>query len=87
MFSARINQDRPVGEHIRVDSSPEYCHQAIDRSLSRLGLRYVDLYYVYRLDKTTPVEKTIEAMVELKRAGKIKYLGAASLIFRPLVAN
>jgi aryl-alcohol dehydrogenase-like predicted oxidoreductase len=38
-------------------------------------LPYVDLYYVHRLDQVTPIEKTMEAMVELKEAGKIKYLG------------
>jgi aryl-alcohol dehydrogenase-like predicted oxidoreductase len=63
----------PVG--FSVDSSPEYCRQAIEKSLRRLGISYVDLYYVHRIDKVTPIEKTIEVMVELKKAGKIKYLG------------
>jgi aryl-alcohol dehydrogenase-like predicted oxidoreductase len=58
-----------------VDSSPEYCRQALEKSLKRLGLPYVDLYYVHRLDKVTPIEKTIEALVELKNAGKIKHIG------------
>lgn len=58
-----------------VDSSPEYCKKAIEKSLGRLGLPYVDIYYIHRLDKQTPVEKTMEAMVELKKAGKIKYIG------------
>ncbi|KAF2086070.1 putative aldo-keto reductase [Saccharata proteae CBS 121410] len=60
---------------LRVDSSPEYCKQACEKSLKRLGLPYVDLYYCHRLDGRTPVEKTVEAMAELKKAGKIKYLG------------
>jgi aryl-alcohol dehydrogenase-like predicted oxidoreductase len=58
-----------------IDSSPEYYRKALERSLGRLGLPYVDLYYVHRLDKITPIEKTIEALVELKNAGKIKHLG------------
>ncbi|KAH8817415.1 NADP-dependent oxidoreductase domain-containing protein [Xylogone sp. PMI_703] len=58
-----------------VDSSPEYCRQAIEKSLKRLGVSCIDLYYVHRLDKVTPIEKTMEAMVELKNAGKIKYIG------------
>lgn len=58
-----------------MNSSPEYAKQAIEKSLRRLGLPYVDLYYCHRLDKVTPIEKTIEAMVELKKAGKIKHLG------------
>ena len=60
---------------VNVDSSPAYCKTAIEKSLKRLGLPYVDLYYVHRLDKVTPIEKTIEAMVELKEAGKINHLG------------
>ncbi|KAJ5620702.1 aldo-keto reductase [Penicillium lagena] len=58
-----------------IDSTPEYCRECIDTSLERLGLPYVDLYYIHRLDKVTPIEKTMRAMVQLKNAGKIKYLG------------
>ncbi|KAH8892847.1 aldo-keto reductase [Thozetella sp. PMI_491] len=57
------------------DSSPENCRECIDLSLKRLGLPFVDLFYIHRLDTVTPVEKTIQAMVELKNAGKIKYIG------------
>jgi aryl-alcohol dehydrogenase-like predicted oxidoreductase len=70
-----IRTDPAAPTKFGVDSSPEYARQALDRSLKRLGLPYVDLYYVHRLDKITPIEKTIEALVELKKAGKIKYLG------------
>lgn len=58
-----------------VDSSPEYAKQACSKSLSRLGVEHIDLYYAHRLDGKTPVEKTVEAMAELKKEGKIKYLG------------
>lgn len=68
-----MNADGSIA--VQVDSSPEYCKAAIEKSLGRLGLPYVDLYYCHRLDKTTPIEKTVEAMAELKRAGKVKYLG------------
>ena len=60
---------------VNVNSTPEYCKTAIEKSLRRLGLPFVDLYYVHRLDKVTPIEKTIKAMVELKNAGKIKHIG------------
>lgn len=60
---------------LKIDSSPEYCRQALERSLSRLSRPSVDLYYIHRLDKVTPIEKTMEAMVELKNNGKIKYIG------------
>lgn len=58
-----------------VDSSPEYCRQACERSLQRLGVSHIDLYYAHRLDGKTPVEKTVEEMKKLKQEGKIKYLG------------
>lgn len=58
-----------------IDSSPEYCRTSIESSLKRLGLPFVDLYYIHRLDKITPIEKTMEVMVALKNAGKIKFIG------------
>jgi len=58
-----------------VDSSPEYAKKACAKSLKRLGLDYIDLYYCHRLDTKTPIEKTVRAMAELKAEGKIKYLG------------
>ncbi|KAF2185638.1 putative aldo-keto reductase [Zopfia rhizophila CBS 207.26] len=58
-----------------VDSSPEYCIEACEKSLSRLGLPTIDLYYCHRLDRKTPIEKTVQAMVRLKNEGKIRYLG------------
>lgn len=64
-----------VAGNIQVDSSPEYCYAALEKSLKRLGVTYVDLFYVHRLDKVTPIEKTMEALVELKNAGKIKHIG------------
>jgi len=71
-----IQRDKTPGSHaFSVDTSPEYCRKAIEKSLGRLGLPYVDLYYVHRLDKVTPIEKTMEVLVELKNAGKIKYIG------------
>ncbi|KAL9084760.1 MAG: hypothetical protein Q9159_005045 [Coniocarpon cinnabarinum] len=57
------------------NSTPEYCHEAIERSLKRLGLPSVDLYYCHRVDGKTPIEKTVEAMVQKKNEGKFKYLG------------
>jgi len=63
------------GKTIQVDSSPEYCTEACNTSLKRLGLPTVDLYYVHRLDGKTPIEKTMEAMVQLKNEGKIRYIG------------
>jgi aryl-alcohol dehydrogenase-like predicted oxidoreductase len=63
------------GGKFAMNSTPEYCRACIERSLKRLGLPYADLYYIHRLDKKTPVEKTIQTLVELKNEGKIKHLG------------
>jgi aryl-alcohol dehydrogenase-like predicted oxidoreductase len=51
----------------------------IHHSLRRLGTDYVDLYQVHRWDPTTPVEETMEALHDVVRAGKVRYLGASSM--------
>jgi aryl-alcohol dehydrogenase-like predicted oxidoreductase len=58
-----------------IEGKPEYVHQAIDRSLQRLGVDHVDLYYQHRVDTNTPIEETVGAMAELVEAGKIKHIG------------
>ncbi|KAL1849040.1 hypothetical protein Plec18170_007699 [Paecilomyces lecythidis] len=60
---------------IILRNDPEYVKQACDTSLKRLGVKTIDLYYVHRMDGVTPIEKTVQAMVELKNEGKIRYLG------------
>jgi 1-deoxyxylulose-5-phosphate synthase len=52
---------------------------AIDASLSRLGTDYVDLYQIHRWDYTTPIEETLEALHEVVKSGKARYLGASSM--------
>ena len=51
----------------------------IDQSLQRLGTDYVDLYQIHRHDPTTPMEETLEALHDVVRAGKVRYLGASSM--------
>jgi len=51
----------------------------IDHSLRRLGTDYVDLYQIHRLDPSTPMEETLEALHDLVKAGKVRYLGASSM--------
>lgn len=53
--------------------------QAIDDSLRRLGTDYVDLYQIHRWDNETPIEETLEALNDIVRAGKARYIGASSL--------
>jgi aryl-alcohol dehydrogenase-like predicted oxidoreductase len=53
--------------------------QAIDGSLTRLGVDYVDLYQIHRFDHATPVEETMEALHDIAKAGKVRYIGASSM--------
>lgn len=53
--------------------------EQIDASLTRLGTDFVDLYQIHRFDPLTPVEETMEALHEVVRAGKVRYLGASSM--------
>jgi hypothetical protein len=52
---------------------------AIDASLKRLGTDHVDLYQIHRWDEETPIEETMEALNDVVRAGKVRYLGASSM--------
>jgi aryl-alcohol dehydrogenase-like predicted oxidoreductase len=58
-----------------ISGRPEYLKQAIEGSLSRLGVDHVDLYYQHRVDPDTPIEETVGAMAELIREGKVRYIG------------
>nr|POE85601.1 aldo-keto reductase yakc [nadp(+)] [Quercus suber] len=71
-FANRFNQETGA---VSVDSTPEYCRQACETSLRRLGVSHIDLYYAHRLDGKTPVEKTMQELKKLKQEGKIKYIG------------
>jgi len=52
---------------------------AIDASLRRLGTDHVDLYQIHRWDYSTPIEETLEALHDVVKAGKARYLGASSM--------
>jgi len=58
-----------------IDGTPAYVKKAIDLSLQRLGVDHVDLYYLHRVDRRTPIEETVGAMADLVKAGKVKHLG------------
>ncbi|QLG40304.1 MULTISPECIES: aldo/keto reductase [unclassified Paenibacillus] len=52
----------------------------IDNSLKRLGTDYVDLYQIHRWDPNTPIEETMEALHDLVKSGKVRYIGASSML-------
>ncbi|EST05292.1 NADP-dependent oxidoreductase domain protein [Kalmanozyma brasiliensis GHG001] len=60
-----------------MDGSPEWCHQACNDSLKRLGVDQIDLFYAHRPDPKVDVTKTVGAMKELKEQGKIRYIGVS----------
>jgi len=59
--------------------SRKHIMDAIDNSLRRLDMEYVDLYQIHRWDDTTPIEETMEALHDVVRAGKARYIGASSM--------
>ncbi len=63
------------GSFIGVNGQPEYVKTACNSSLKRLGVDYIDLYYLHRVDTKTPIEDTVGAMAELVREGKVRYIG------------
>ncbi len=58
-----------------VDGSPAHVRRACQASLERLGVDYIDLYYLHRIDPRTPIEETVGAMADLVDEGKVRYLG------------
>jgi aryl-alcohol dehydrogenase-like predicted oxidoreductase len=57
------------------DGSPAYLKTAVEKSLQRLGIDTIDLYYAHRIDPNVPVEDMVGAMADLVAAGKVRYLG------------
>ncbi|HEY4824420.1 MAG TPA: aldo/keto reductase, partial [Solirubrobacteraceae bacterium] len=60
-------------------NSRKHIFEAIDASLQRLDTDYVDLYQIHRFDPSTPVEETMEALHDVVKAGKARYIGASSM--------
>ncbi len=59
--------------------SRKHILHAVDDSLRRLQTDYIDLYQIHRFDQHTPIEETLEALNDLVRAGKVRYIGASSM--------
>ncbi|CAF0727564.1 unnamed protein product [Rotaria sordida] len=63
----------------RTGLSRKHIFEACDASLKRLNMDYIDLYQIHRFDKQTPIEETMEALNDLVRSGKVRYIGASSM--------
>jgi aryl-alcohol dehydrogenase-like predicted oxidoreductase len=68
----------------QLDGSPGHIRAACDASLRRLGVRYIDLYYLHRVDPRTPIEESVRAMASLVQEGKVRYLGLSEVSPRTL---
>jgi aryl-alcohol dehydrogenase-like predicted oxidoreductase len=71
-LSANARRDAPGR---LVNGSAQYVRQACDASLERLGVDYIDLYYLHRVDPNTPIEETVGAMADLVKQGKVRHIG------------
>jgi aryl-alcohol dehydrogenase-like predicted oxidoreductase len=58
-----------------INGSPQYVREACESSLKKLGVETIDLYYLHRVDASTPIEETVGAMATLVREGKVRYIG------------
>jgi aryl-alcohol dehydrogenase-like predicted oxidoreductase len=62
-----------------INGRPDYVRSACEASLQRLGVDFIDLYYLHRADASTPIEETVGAMADLVRAGKVRWLGLSEV--------
>jgi len=66
----------PANPSLRgVNGKPDYVRRSCEGSLQRLGVDFIDLYYLHRIDPATPIEETVGAMAELVKQGKVRHLG------------
>jgi aryl-alcohol dehydrogenase-like predicted oxidoreductase len=78
VVATKVHGQMTPGENGR-GLSRKHILSAIDASLERLDMDYVDLYQIHRWDSQTPIEETMEALNDVVRAGKARYIGASSM--------
>ncbi|RYC68891.1 aldo/keto reductase [Spirosoma sordidisoli] len=76
-FGWEIDDANQITWQFRADRA--YVRKAAERSLKNLGTDYIDLYYLHRLDPAVPIEETVEAMSELVKEGKVRYIGLSEV--------
>lgn len=78
-LASGVSTTKKAARPNRGGLSRKYIMSAIDASLSRLGVDYIDLYQIHRWDYETPIEETMEALHDVVKAGKARYIGASSM--------
>lgn len=68
-----------IGQREKINGRPEYVNEACERSLRRLGVDVIDLYYLHRVDASVRIEDTVGAMADLVRQGKVRHLGLSEV--------
>ena len=79
LLATKFGFVRDARGQISVCGRPDYVREALEASLRRLDVSHVDLYYLHRLDRETPIEETVGAMAELVHAGLIRYIGLSEV--------
>jgi aryl-alcohol dehydrogenase-like predicted oxidoreductase len=74
-FGFKQRQEGPTAPATYFDGSPAYMKTAVEKSLQRLKIETIDLYYAHRIDPNVPVEEMVGAMAELVKEGKVRFLG------------
>ncbi|KAI9019266.1 NADP-dependent oxidoreductase domain-containing protein [Phycomyces nitens] len=77
LFNTNLDQSQEYVNSYGL--SRKHIFDAVEASLERLGLEYIDLYQIHRFDHNTPIEETMEALNDLVRSGKVRYIGASSM--------
>jgi len=75
MLASKFGNMRLPDGSRKVNGKPEYVFEACEKSLTRLGVEHIDLYYLHRMDPTVPIEETVGAMGQLIEQGKIGAIG------------
>ena len=78
-FKGGATDAKPMTRPNMEGLSRKRIFHAVDASLKRLGTDYIDLYQIHRMDTQTPIEETMEALHDVVKAGKVRYLGASSM--------
>ncbi|HEY6599721.1 MAG TPA: aldo/keto reductase, partial [Pseudomonadales bacterium] len=79
VIATKCNGGTHQGARNRFGLSRKNVIESCDASLARLNTDFIDLYQIHRYDPRTPIEETIDALNDLVRAGKVRYLGASSM--------
>lgn len=69
---------------VKIDNHPHYLRQAVEKSLQRLQLDYIDLYYIHFPDKEIPFSESVGELARLKEEGKIKAIGISNVTYQQL---